>query len=362
MGFVRPPLPGRVVFASGSFEGLAGIAQELGLRSLLVVASASAEAHVATARDLLGPAVADAVVGARVHVPTTDVDAALSRVAGHDLDGVLAIGGGSAIGLAKAVAVRRGLVVMAVPTTYSGSEMTAVYGTTADGRKHTARDPAVTPRAVVYDPELTLELPLSVSAETGINAVAHCVEALYAPDTDPTMRLAARAGLTRLVAGLPGLAATPRDAALRADVLLGAYQAGTALATCGMGVHHRTCHVLGGESMAAHGRLNAAVLPHVVALNAPAAPELAEALADALGRDDVAAGLWDWIAGLDAPTSLTAAGAGDADPDHVATRVLERPLANPVELTHDAVRELVEQARLGARPDAAVTALTTGEA
>lgn len=351
MHFVREPLAGRVVFGAGSFADVAEVAHRVGTQRLVVIASTSAHAHVAAARELLGPALVDVVVGARAHVPTTDVDATLERVTGHDSDGVVAIGGGSAIGLAKAVAVQRGLAVIAVPTTYSGSEMTAVYGTSADGRKHTARDPAAAPRAVIYDPELTYDLPVPISAETGINAVAHCVEALYAPATDPTMTLVARAGLQRLIAGLPRLAASPRDPSLREELLVGAYAAGTALATCGMGVHHRICHVLGGEFMAAHGRLNAAVLPHVVALNAPAAPALADALATALGRDDVAAGLWDLIADLGAPATLAAAGAGDAEPEQVAARVMERPLSNPTELSHDVVRRVVERARQGARPD-----------
>lgn len=349
MRFDRGPLPGRVRFAAGAFETLGELVGELELRRLLVIGSASAKPHVTAACERLGDAVADVIVGARAHVPAEDAREAARRAGAADCDGVVAIGGGSAIGLAKAVAVELAATVVAVPTTYAGSEMTAVYGISADGVKRTATSPHAAPRGVLYDPQLTLDVPASVSAETGINAVAHCVEALYAPEADPAMRLVARSGLLRLVRTLPRVVGDPADVEARTEALLGAYQAGMAL-SCGMGLHHRICHVLGGASMASHGRLNAAVLPHVVALNVDHAPELAAALQQALDRPDVATGLWELVAELGAPTDLAAAGAPGIDPDTVAARVTERDIANPVPVTHAVVRAVVEQARAGARP------------
>lgn len=351
MDFARPPLPGRVVFGTGSAAGLPDHAGDLGLQRALLVGASAAEPHVAAARERLDGSAAEVILGARAHVPAQDVDAAAKRAADRGCDGVVAIGGGSAIGLAKAVAVRLAIPAIAVPTTYAGSEMTAVYGVTRHGRKHTDRSPQAAPRAVVYDPELTLGVPPSVSAETGVNAVAHCLEALYAPHADPAMAVVARDGAGRLLQALPAVVRAPADRSAREEALTGAYEAGLALAGCGMGLHHRICHVLGGASGAPHGRLNAAVLAHVVALNAPHAPALAESLSAGLWRADVAVGLWEWIAALGAPTSLAAAGAGDVDLDEAARRVTERPVANPVPASRAVVRDLLDRAARGAPPD-----------
>jgi maleylacetate reductase len=351
MDFVRPPLQGRVVFGAGSVRTLADHAGDLGLGRLLLVGAASAEPHVTAAHERLGDSAVEVALGARAHVPAEDVESTAQRATDRRCDGIVAIGGGSAIGLAKAVAVRLAVPVVAVPTTYAGSEMTAVYGVTRQGRKHTDRHPEAAPRVVVYDPELTEDLPPPVSAETGVNAVAHCVEALYARHADPAMAAAAHDGGQRLVAALPRVVRAPRDRKARGEALTGAYEAGLALATCGMGLHHRICHVLGGASGASHGRLNAAVLPHVVALNAPHAPALERSLRDSLQRADVAAALWDWISGLGAPASLPAAGAGDLDLDEMASRVTEQPVANPAPVSRAAVRDLLDRTAHGAPPE-----------
>lgn len=349
MHFVREPLVGRVIFGAGAFASLPDVVAQAGLRRVALVGSASAAAKVHGAAEMLGGVAGEVEIGARGHVPAGDVDALAERVADAH-DGIVAVGGGSAIGLAKAVAVDRRLSVVAVPTTYSGSEMTAVYGISSNGAKRTTADPAAAPRAVVYDPELTLDLPASVSVPTGINAVAHCVEALYAPDADPTMRLIARNGLRLLLTTLRHVTADPHDITVRTEMLVGAYQAGTALATCGMGVHHRICHVLGGSTMAPHGQLNAVVLPHVVALNAPGAAALRDALGEVVGHDDVAGGLWELFRGLGAPTSLPDAGAGQVDLDKAAANAFQRSRGNPVPLSESVVRELLERVHRGLPP------------
>lgn len=354
MRFVRPPLLGRVVFGAGALERLDELVNELGGKRPVLIGSASAESLVSTARRLLHPREVGVTLGARAHVPTSDVEETVRRVAEHGADGLVALGGGSAIGLAKAVAVATEIPIIAVPTTYSGSEMTMVYGATEAGRKHVQRSSIAAPRIVIYDPSLTVDLPRAVTIETGVNAVAHCVEALYASQADPAMTIAARKGLHELIDGLPRLASVPEDLAARERVLLGAYCAGLALAGCGMGLHHRICHVLGGASLAPHGKLNAAVLAHVVALNAGHAPMLRDALVEELGGSDVTVALWDWLTDLGAPTSLPDAGAGGLDLDEVAASVVEPPPPNPAPVSHAVVRELLERARMGVAPGLAV--------
>ncbi|MDF1506490.1 iron-containing alcohol dehydrogenase, partial [Roseisolibacter sp. H3M3-2] len=216
-----------------------------------------------------------------------DAVGALARALGADP--LLAVGGGSAVGVAKAVALAGGPPVAAVPTTYSGSEMTPIWGLTRDGAKETGRDERVRPRAVLYDPLTTLDLPARVTGPSALNAAAHCVEALYAPDAGPVTALLAAEGLRAIAGALPGVLRAPADVAGRTALLYGAWLAGLALGASTMGVHHKLCHVLGGSFGLPHAETHAVVLPHAAAFNAGAAPEALRAAAGALGAGDAPA-------------------------------------------------------------------------
>ncbi len=203
------------------------------------------------------------------------------------------MGGGSTTGLGKAIALRTDLPQIVLPTTYAGSEMTPILGETRDSAKTTLRDPKVLPEVVIYDVELTLGLPASVSAASGMNAIAHAVEALYARDRNPLISLAGEEGVAALARALPKILDAPRDHEARSEALYGAWLCGVCLGTVGMALHHKLCHALGGSFGLPHAETHAIVLPHAAAYNAPAAPAALACVARALGTDDAARGLDD---------------------------------------------------------------------
>jgi maleylacetate reductase len=302
----------RVVFGAGAVAAVPGEVERLAGARALVIGSSSQAPLVARVRSELGTRAAGEIVGVRVHVPGERAEAARERARSLGADCLVSIGGGSAVGLAKAVALTDGLPIVAVPTTYAGSELTAVWGTTANGRKRTGRSPAVVPRAVVYDPELTYSLPPAVTAASGLNALAHCVEALWGPRATPFTDACAVEGMRLLVAGLRGALARPLDPVARADALAGAWLAGESFAAGGA-LHHTLCHVLGGRFDLPHAELHAALLPYAAGFLLPAAPAAARRIADVLGADDAAAGLFALQAELPVPGRLADLGLSRAD-------------------------------------------------
>src|SRR5919106_569351 len=334
--FVHEALPGRVVFGVGAVGQVADEVAALGLGRVLVVAGGSSKAVGDRIADDLGDRCAGRLDEVRQHVPEELAATARRTAVEARADGVVTVGGGSAIGLGKAIAVnpdtpgRRGRVtVVAVPTTYSGSEMTPIFGVTGE-HKHTGRDLRALPRVVVYDPALTVGLPPTVTAASGFNALAHCVEAMYAPGTNPVVELQAIEGIGSL--------------------------AGTAFAVAGTALHHKLCHVLGGSFGLVHGDVNAVVLPHVVAYNADAAPDAMAAIASALGAADGQAGqaageLYDLAHRVGAPTSLAALGMPADRLDAAAERaVAETGTTNPRPPDTASLRALLQRAFDGAPP------------
>jgi maleylacetate reductase len=242
------------------------------------------------------------------------------------------------------VVLDRPAPIVAVPTTYSGSEMTPFYGVTSQGRKRTGRAANVQPRVVVYDPELTTTLPQSVTASTGMNAVAHCVEALYAHDATPISSLMAEEGLRCLAGGLTASIGGPSDLGARATALYGAFLAGSALAATTMGLHHRICHVLGGTYGLPHGDANAVMLPHVARFNATAAPRALGRVASALSHSDAPAAIEELRGRLGAPASLTQLGMNANDLEEAARVIVDPPPANPRPVARDDVLAILRDA------------------
>ena len=301
--FVHQMHTQRVVFGVGSARTrLADEIQRLdGTRVLLVVA----EGERARAGELTrGLPVVGSVQRVRMHVPVEVAEAARRQAADLRADLLLSIGGGSTVGTAKAVALTSGLPVLAVPTTYAGSEATPVWGLTDAGRKTTGSDARVLPRTVVYDPELSLTLPLRLSVASGLNALAHCIDSQWAPGANPINRALALEGVGALTEGLRLVRADPVDLTGRSRCLYGAYLAALSFASAGSGLHHKICHVLGGTWDLPHAETHAVVLPHVVAFNAPYAPRAATRIARALGVEHPLPGLLDLAEELDAPRSL----------------------------------------------------------
>lgn len=340
----------RVVFGPGALAALPDVLQRIGARRVLVVTTPGRSAERSTLTHALGNACAGVFDRAVVHVPGAVVKAALDASARADADAVLALGGGSAIGVAKAMALESTRPVIAVPTTYSGSEMTAVWGITDAGAKRTGRDRRAAPRAVLYEPALTLSLPPDVSAASGMNAIAHCVEALYAMDGHPVASLLAEAGLRTLARSLPDVVRNPTDLAARGDALLGSHLAGRALDLTSMGLHHRMCHVLGGSFGLPHALTHAVLLPYVVAYNAPAATEALRVVTDALGSPDAWTGLFALTRGLGITHTLADLGLGEADLDRAAELTAQGAYPNPRAVTREGVRAVLAAAYAGVPP------------
>src|SRR5687767_1021815 len=208
---------------------------------------------------------------AAMHTPVEVSEAALAEARRLGADAVVSLGGGSTIGLGKAIALRADLPQVAVPTTYAGSEATPILGETQGGRKTTQRNPKLLPVVIVYDVELTLTLPAALSVASGLNAIAHAIEARYARERNPMTSLLALTGIRALVTALPGIVADPNDREARSDALYGAWACGTCLAHASMALHHKICHVLGGTFGLPHAETHAIVLAHAVAYNEGAA-------------------------------------------------------------------------------------------
>jgi len=348
--FEHETLGQRIRFASGSArQALAAEVEALGAKRAMVIASA-AEAELA-ARITEGLPVAivhDEVV---MHVPVPVAERAREAAARHDVDVLVSVGGGSTTGLAKAVALTTGLPVVAVPTTYAGSEATNVWGLTDGATKTTGVDARVLPRSIVYDASLMLGLPVDMSVASGLNALAHCVDSMWAPRVDPIDAALAAEGIRALASGLPRVVDDPADLEGREESLYGAYLAAVAFASAGSGLHHKICHALGGRYDLPHAPTHAVVLPYVLALNAPAAPAADARIAQAFGTETGLQGLDALRARLDAPRALRDYGfEEDQIPDAVEAILPSVPESNPATVTPENLERLLRSAWEGAEP------------
>jgi maleylacetate reductase len=348
--FAYEALPMRVRFGPGVIAELGAELDRLGLGRTLVLCSPEQEKTGELVAEALGGRAAGVLARARMHVPVEVAHLARDRVAALGADGCVAVGGGSAIGLGKAVALEQGLPVVAVPTTYAGSEMTPVWGLTEGSRKRTGRDTRVLPVSVLYDPELTTGLPIGMSVTSGLNAVAHAVESLYAPDRSPIVSLMAEEGVRAMTSALPAIVADGSDRDARARALFGAWLCGACLGATTMSLHHKLCHALGGTLDLPHAPTHTVVLPHVLAYNQRGAPAAVAALSRALGAADPARALGDLAGELGAPRSLADLGMAEADIARIAEQVVASPYANPVPVTRDGVVRLLRAAWAGEPP------------
>lgn len=343
MDFVFAGLPTRVIFGPGRIADIKAEAERLGMKRPLVI---TGKQQAGLGEDVAAKLGTVAFAGAAMHTPIKVTSEAMERVRAEAIDGTIAIGGGSAIGLGKAIAFRTGLPQIAVPTTYAGSEMTNILGETADGAKTTKRDPKIQPETVIYDPELTASLPAGLAATSGMNAIAHAVEALYAKDGNPVIALMAEEGIRALAAALPNIA-TRRD-----EALYGAWLCGTVLGQVSMALHHKLCHVLGGSFDMPHSETHCVILPHATAYNASAAPQAMTRIARALGVPSAARGLHDLARHLKAPSNLWELGFKRENIEKAADIAVANPYWNPREITRGGIVQLLGNAFDGTRPAA----------
>jgi maleylacetate reductase len=342
--------PQRVVFGAGRIHDVPDEVGRLGLRHLLVVSTRSARPAADELVDRLGGLVVARVDEVVQHVPEAEVSTTVEMAVARGADGTVTIGGGSATGLGKAVSLVTGRPLLSVPTTYAGSEATSVYGVTGH-HKQTGRDPRVLPRVVVYDPLLTTGMPLALTATSGMNALAHCVEALYSTGANPiTSTLAAR-GIRLLATALPQAVDRPDDPAPRGDALLGAYLAGWSMETAGTALHHLLCHVIGGTHRVDHAGVHSVLLPYVAAYNGPVAPDALSRVAEALAETEAAHGLRSLAERLRAPTDLASLGLSEDALDEVVERVLATVGdRNPRHPDAPSLRRLLDDALAGRPP------------
>jgi len=348
--FVYQSAPMRVVFGTGTLRQLPDELSRLGVTRALVLATSRQKDLVASIREMIGERFAGVFTGAVMHTPVEVTERAMETVRDVRADCLVAIGGGSTTGLSKAIALRTDLPQIVLPTSYAGSEMTPVVGQTSDGVKTTQSSPKILPEIVIYDIDLTMTMPQGLSATSGINAIAHAVEALYARDRNPVISLMAQEGIRTLAHALPTICAQPDDRAARTDALYGAWLSGICLGAVGMALHHKLCHTLGGSFNLPHAETHTVILPHALAYNAPAVPDAMTRIAGALGVPDAALGLHDLARKLAAPASLREIGMPENGIDQAADLAVKNPYWNPRPIERDAIRELIARAWRGDAP------------
>ncbi|MBF9030924.1 iron-containing alcohol dehydrogenase [Rhodobacterales bacterium HKCCE3408] len=347
--FVYTASPGRVIFAPGAIARAGEEIERLGGSHALILSTPFQKADAEALTNRLGGLSAGVFTEAAMHTPVEVTARAMAAYDAAGADCVVALGGGSTIGLGKAIAWRNDAPQLVIATTYAGSEVTDILGQTENGVKSTVRDPKIRPETVIYDAELTTGLPVPMSVSSALNAMAHAVEALYATDANPITSMMAVAGLRALRDALPQIVEAPKDIEARSDALYGSWLCGVVLGSCAMALHHKLCHTLGGTFDLPHAETHAILLPHTAAYNAEAAAgQLAPAAA--LFGGDLGGGLWDFAKSVGAPMALMDLGVSETDMAHAADLAVKNPYANPREITRDGILELLNRAHAGARP------------
>jgi maleylacetate reductase len=348
--FTFPGLTTRVIFGEGTIGRTADEVARLGHARALVLSTPHQRADAEALAVSLGPLSAGVFAGAAMHTPVEVTEAAVAAYRDSGASCVVSLGGGSTTGLGKAIATRTGADQVVIPTTYAGSEMTDILGETDGGEKVTRRDPAIRPEVVIYDIDLTLTLPVGLTVTSALNAIAHGMEALYAPDRNPVVEAMVRDALPAFRDALPVLVAQPRDKAARGQALYAAWCCSTALGYVSMALHHKLAHVLGGSFGTPHAETHAILLPHTTAFNEGAAADLLAPIADVFGGGSAGGGLWDFASRLGAPTKLSDLGLAEGDLDRAAAIALKNRYDNPRPFTERDIRTLLQAAFDGRRP------------
>jgi maleylacetate reductase len=350
INFTYNSLPGRILFGIGTCQQLAQEIEQLGCSRALILSTAGHESQAKELAQQIGKLAGAIFPRAVMHTPVEVSEQAAEFARSVNADCTVALGGGSTIGLGKAIALRTNLPQIAVPTTYSGSEMTPILGETEAGQKTTKRTLAVLPETVLYDPKLTLTLPIHLSVASGINALAHAVEALYAKDRNPIITLMAEESIRAFALSLPAIVANPKNESARSDALYGAWLAGTCLGAVRMSLHHKLCHVLGGTFNLPHAQTHTVILPHAIAYNSQAELQVMDTIAKAIGTDDAAIGLYNFTGRLGATRSLQELGMPEDGIEKAALLATQNPYWNPRKLELHAIRELTRRAWAGEPP------------
>ncbi|KAF3035795.1 hypothetical protein E8E12_003649 [Didymella heteroderae] len=341
--------PARVIFGSGTIAKLPQELERLDKSKPIILSTPNQVSQAENVGRILGGRFASIFREAEMHTPFGVTERARAVAAMTGADSIVSIGGGSTIGLGKAISIRTGLPHIAIPTSYAGSEVTPILGETKNGIKETTSDPKIRPAVVIYDVDLTLTLPVSLTATSGINAIAHAVEALYAWNGNPIINLYAQEGIRAIASALPKLMADPQNKDARASTLYGAWLCGTCLGAAGMSLHHKLCHTLGGSFDLPHAETHTIMLPHALAYNAPKVPTAMRILADVIPESDGDAvhGLNVLLIKLGVKRGLRDLGMQEQDVDRAADLAVSKPYWNPRAIDRDAMRLLLRRAWAG---------------
>ncbi|MBY0095691.1 maleylacetate reductase [Mesobacillus maritimus] len=326
--------------------------ESLGGKRALVVSTLEQKDLAQEMAGYLGELCVGVLAEAVQHVPRETINKGMAVVRELQVDSLVPVGGGSSIGLAKALALETRFPILAIPTTYAGSEMTPIWGITENGQKKTGKNIIVKPKTVIYDPTLTVTLPPRLTVTSGMNAIAHCAEGLYAENANPIISMMAVEGITALSSSLPKILEQPEDLEARSKALYGTWLGGTVLGSVGMALHHKLCHVLGGSYNLQHADTHTVILPYAIWYNSTHAPYAMEASSKAIGSDadDVAGALFDLSKSLGVPVSLEEIGMKREDLDEAAMIATRNPYYNPRPIDESGIRSLLEFAFVGERP------------
>lgn len=345
-------LPSRVIFGSGEATKLPNEIKRLNVSRPLILTTpgkSNCASHLCKILEAASITVAGTFAHAKPHTPIAVTQEATAFLDTVDADSVVSIGGGSAVGLGKAVSIRKAVPHISIPTTYAGSEITPILGETLNGKKTTRSDPKILPAVVIYDADLTLTLLPSICVTSGINAMAHAIEALYAKNVNPITSMLALEGIKALAEALPQIIEDPASRAPRSQALYGAWLCGTVLGSSSMGLHHKLCHVLGGLLDLPHAETHTIILPHALSYNANAIPEQMAKLATVLDEStgDALNGLEMLLSKLQAPRALKDFGMKESDIDEVTKVATSDQYPNPRALEPELIRELIRRAWAG---------------
>ncbi|KPA21295.1 Maleylacetate reductase [Shimia sp. SK013] len=339
----------RIEFGRGNFGRVRDLVLDLSCTRAVVLATEQQGEIAETATKHLGSVAGGSFAGAVMHTPIEVTEGAAAYCDSVQADCLVSVGGGSTTGLGKAISYRTGLPHIVVPTTYAGSEVTPILGQTEQGLKTTINDTKVLPTAVIYDPDLTDTLPLKMSIVSGLNAMAHAAEALYAQNRNPISSMLAVEGLSAMKDGLGQIASDPQSKSGRDSALYGAWLCGTVLGQVGMALHHKICHTLGGSFDMPHAETHAVMLPHTIGYNAQAVPDVLQPIATLFGGEPGPA-LYEYAKSVGSPVALKDLGFKEEDLDRAASIAASNPYWNPRPIDEAGLRVMLQNAFDGATP------------
>jgi len=350
--FIHNSLPARVIFGNGSIQLLGDEITKLGAKSPLFCCTPGRENESKFLIESLNLVNAKLCPIAEQYIPLPMVKEGRRLAKKHRADCAVSYGGGTAVGLAKAIALEQEIPVISVVTTFSGSETTDLQAILTDGLRVGYKSEWILPKIIIYDPEAAMGVPVEILIPSGVNAIAHGVESCYSQGATPVNNLIAGEGISAMASALKRISSGEDNSNARGDGLYGAWLCGTSLGSAGVALHHKFAHVLGSTFALEHSMVHTAALPYSVAYTAPGAPEAMKHISAALGSNGTpaATALYELNKEIGAPTSLKEIGMPLEGIEKAARMIAENPYPNPVPVKYDLIFSMIEDAWHGRPP------------